>query len=152
MLKNPEYLLAVDAGIRTGLALFDEIGKLVWYRSHNMGSLSSLKKAVYPILKSIENLSFLVIEGGGPIVKVWLNAAIKLGIPTQQIDASVWRKDMLFQREYRNGAIAKESAIQRAQQVIDASEARSQNPPTHDAAEAILIGYWAWINKNRGSK
>ncbi len=152
MSKNPEFLLAVDAGIRTGLALFNESGKLIWYRSHNMGSLSSLKKAVYPILKSIEYLSFLVIEGGGPIVRAWLNAALKLGISAQQIDASVWRKDILFQREYRSGAIAKESAIQRAQQVIDSSKAPSQNAPTHDAAEAILIGYWAWINKNRNCK
>lgn len=148
MSKNPEYLLSIDAGIRTGLALFNETGKLVWYRSHNMGSLSSLKKAAYPMLKSIENLSFLVIEGGGPIVRIWLNAAIKLGISAQQIDATVWRRDILYQREYRNGSKAKASAIHRAQQVIDLSGAPSQNTPTHDAAEAILIGLWACMNLN----
>lgn len=149
MSNNPEYLLAVDAGIRTGLALFNDSGKLVWYRSHNMGSLSSLKKAVYPLLKSIGNLSFLVIEGGGPIVRVWLNAATKLGISTQQIDAAVWRRDILYQREYRNGPQAKASAIHRAQQVIELSGAPSQNTPTHDAAEAILIGLWAFMNMNQ---
>ena len=149
MSKNSGHLLAVDAGIRTGLALFSNSGKLLWYRSHNMGSLASLKKAAYPLLKSIENLSFFVIEGGGPITKVWLNAASKIGISAQQIDAADWRKDLLFQREYRSGPKAKGSAIQRAQQVIDISGAPSQNLPTHDAAEAILIGLWACRKLNQ---
>lgn len=149
MSNNPGYLLAVDAGIRTGLALFNESGKLIWYRSHNMGSLASLKKTVYPMLKSIENLSFLFIEGGGPIVSIWLNAALKLGLSVQNIDAADWRKDLLFQREYRTGFKAKESAIQRAQQIIDLSGAPSKNKPTHDAAEAILIGLWAFRNMNQ---
>lgn len=114
-----------------------------------MGSLASLKKTVYPMLKSIENLSFLFIEGGGPIVRIWLNAALKLGLSVQNIDAADWRKDLLFQREYRTGFKAKESAIQRAQQIIDLSGAPSKNKPTHDAAEAILIGLWAFRNMNQ---
>ncbi|MEN9933480.1 MAG: hypothetical protein RLZZ387_59, partial [Chloroflexota bacterium] len=28
-------LLAVDVGLRAGLALFDQDGRLRWYRSHN---------------------------------------------------------------------------------------------------------------------
>ncbi|MBW6490275.1 MAG: hypothetical protein K0B15_03660 [Lentimicrobium sp.] len=147
-----KYLLAVDAGIRTGLALFDRTGKLVWYRSHNMGSISSLRKAVYTIINSVDCLDYLVVEGGGPITSVWLNTASKLGIKTLQTDAGIWRKELLFKRRFRNSGIAKESAIQLANQIIHLSEAPSYNPPTHDAAEAILIGLWGckkinWIEK-----
>jgi hypothetical protein len=38
-------LLAVDAGVRTGLALLDRDGRLVWCRSHNLGNTARLKKA-----------------------------------------------------------------------------------------------------------
>lgn len=152
MSETTKYLLAVDAGIRTGLALYSQEGKLVWYRSHNMGSISSLRKAVYHLLKSVECLSYLVVEGGGPITSAWLHTATKLGIEALQTDAGIWRKEIFSMGKYRNSNIAKESAIRLAHQIILLSEAPSYNLPTHDAAEAILIGLWGckkinWIEK-----
>lgn len=38
-------LLAVDVGVRTGLALYGDAGRLRWYRSHNLGSIARLKRA-----------------------------------------------------------------------------------------------------------
>lgn len=37
-------LLAVDAGVRTGLALLDREGRLLWCRSHNLGTTARLKR------------------------------------------------------------------------------------------------------------
>ena len=43
-------LLAVDLGLKTGLALYGEDGKLRWYRSKNFGTTARLKRAVYSLL------------------------------------------------------------------------------------------------------
>ncbi|MBT4053225.1 MAG: hypothetical protein HOE73_09060, partial [Bacteroidetes Order II. Incertae sedis bacterium] len=42
-----ERLLAIDMGLRAGLAVFGRDGKLIWYRSRNYGNRSRLKKAAY---------------------------------------------------------------------------------------------------------
>jgi len=38
-------LLAVDVGVRTGLALYGDDGRLRGYRSHNLGSIARLRRA-----------------------------------------------------------------------------------------------------------
>jgi hypothetical protein len=136
------FLLAVDAGVKTGLALYNNQGQLCWYRSHNMGSISSLRKAAYRLLHSVENLRWLVIEGGGPVSEAWVKEAVKLNLNIIRTDAGEWRKALLHPREFRNSAIAKQSAISLSKPVIEKSDAPSVNRPDHDAAEAILIGLW----------
>jgi len=37
-------LLAIDLGIKTGLALYGPEGKLCWYRSKNYGTAAALKR------------------------------------------------------------------------------------------------------------
>jgi len=136
------YLLAVDAGVKTGLALYDNKGCLCWYRSHNMGSVASLRTAAYHLLNSIENLSWVVIEGGGPVAQAWIKEATRKNLNIIRTDAGEWRKVILHPREFRNSAIAKQSAITLSKQIIESSYAPSANRPNHDAAEAILIGLW----------
>lgn len=46
-------LLAVDLGLKTGLALFEGQGKLLWYRSHNYGTTERLKRAVPKLIDGI---------------------------------------------------------------------------------------------------
>ncbi|MBK6967010.1 MAG: hypothetical protein IPH20_24675 [Bacteroidales bacterium] len=147
-----DFLLAVDAGIKTGLALYGIATGLVWYRSHNMSSISSLRKAAGHLVNSIEGLSVIVVEGGGPVAEAWKKEGQRAGIQIIATDAGEWRKEMLYPREYRNSATAKQSAILLVGQIIEKSVAPSKNSPTHDAAEAILIGLWGcrkvgWINK-----
>lgn len=137
-----EYLLAVDAGVKTGLALYGKSNGLVWYRSHNMGSISSLRKALGHLVNSISGLSVIVVEGGGPVADAWIKEGMRAGIQIIVTDAGEWRKEMLYPREYRNKALAKQSAITLVRQIIENSKAPSKNSPTHDAAEAILIGLW----------
>ncbi|HPG32561.1 MAG: hypothetical protein H6541_10185 [Lentimicrobiaceae bacterium] len=141
-LPEKEFLLAIDAGVKTGLALYQKPDTLIWYRSHNMGSVSSLRKAAYSLLHSLENLKVIIVEGGGPVALAWTKEAQKLQIRAVLTDAGDWRKEVLLPREQRNGIIAKQTAIRLAESLIHQSEADSKNTPTHDAAEAILIGLW----------
>ncbi|MHC1775633.1 MAG: hypothetical protein AB9834_09490 [Lentimicrobium sp.] len=150
--KADEFLLAVDAGVKTGLALYGKTTGLVWYRSHNMGSLSSLRKAAAHLVNSIGRLSVIVVEGGGPVAEAWKKAGVRSGLQIIITDAGEWRKELLYAREYRNSAAAKQSALALVRQIIEKSEAPSKNSPTHDAAEAILIGLWGcrktgWITE-----
>lgn len=150
--QYPQYLLAIDAGVKTGLALYGRPDKLIWYRSHNMGSVNSLRKAAGHILHSIEGLSMIVVEGGGPVAEVWKKEAVQLGLEIIHTDAGVWRKELLYPREYRDSGTAKQAAIGLAKQIIGKSDAPSANFPTHDAAEAVLIGLWGckrfgWIKE-----
>lgn len=149
---STEFLLAVDAGVKTGLALFDRSGKLVWYRSHNMGSVGALRRAAHSLLHGTVGLSVVVVEGGGPVADAWVKSATKLNLTILKTDAGQWRKTILLPRESRNSETAKQSAIHLSQQIISESGAASHNSPTHDAAEAILIGIWGtfisgWIAK-----
>jgi hypothetical protein len=139
------FLLAVDLGLKTGLALYGEDGKLRWYRSKNFGTTTRLKRAVYAILKEIPGLALLVIEGGGGIAEIWEHEAQKQGIAVRRITAEDWRKTILFGREQRTGAMAKERAARLADAVIAWSGLRRPTAPRHDAAEAILIGLWGVI-------
>jgi len=140
-------LLAVDLGLKTGLALYGEDGKLRWYRSKNFGTTARLKRAVYSLLKEVPGLAVLVIEGGGEIAEIWEHEAQKQGIALRRITAEDWRKRLLYRREQRTGAMAKERAVQLADAVIAWSGLRRPTAPRHDAAEAILIGLWGVIEQ-----
>lgn len=52
-------LLAVDLGLRTGLALYGADGRLRWYRSQNYGSAERLRRAVYAELNAMPELRVL---------------------------------------------------------------------------------------------
>lgn len=136
-------LLAVDCGLRTGLALFDLQGRLIWYRSHNLGSRQRLKKAVWKILNELDGLSQLVVEGGGDLVEIWRKTAQKRGIKVSVVQATTWRKDLLLSRQQRSGKQAKQVADELAREIIEQSEAANPTSLRHDAAEAILVGWWA---------
>ena len=140
-------ILAVDLGLKTGLALYGEDGKLRWYRSKNFGTTSRLKRAVYGILNELPGLAMLVVEGSGNIAEIWEHEAQKRGIVLRRITAEDWRRTILFSREQRTGAMAKERATQLADAVIAWSGLRCPTVPRHDAAEAILIGLWGVIEQ-----
>ena len=109
-------LLAVDLGLKTGLALFGENGKLIWYRSHNF------------------------IEGGGNLATVWEKEAERRGLAWHQIGAGEWRQLLLYSREQRSGPEAKKHAGEFARKVIEWSGTAHPTSLRHDAAEAIMIG------------
>ncbi len=145
-------LLAVDLGVKTGLALFDREGRLLWCRSHNFGTIKRLRKGVYRILGDISDLSILVIEGGGTVAWVWEREAKRRSLTLYKINAEDWRGQFLYPREQRSGPAAKDNAGTIARRVIAWSHKAQPASMRHDTAEAILAGLWGvlevgWLKK-----
>jgi hypothetical protein len=135
-------LLAVDLGLRTGLALYEDNGRLRWYRSQNFGTTARLRRAVRGLLTDLPELAWLVLEGGGPLADIWEHEAKRRAIPVRRISAEEWRRIFLYPREQRTGLQAKRNAGEMARKVIVWSEAPRPTSLRHDAAEAILLGLW----------
>jgi hypothetical protein len=135
-------LLAVDLGVKTGLALFAQDGRLCWYRSHNFGTAGRLRRGVHGMLAGIPYLRWLVLEGGGTLADIWIREAERYGIAVRQISAEAWRQQLLYPREQRTGPQAKEHAGALARRVIAWSQVRRPTSLRDDAAEAVLIGLW----------
>lgn len=138
-------LLAIDLGLRAGFAEYSEEGRLVRYGSTNFGTIARLKKGAFREVGQLESLSALVVEGDVNLARPWIKAAEKRGAKTLLVQAHQWRKDLLLDREQRSGVEAKKVADARAREIIDASSAKKPTSLRHDAAEAILIGWWGCI-------
>lgn len=142
MMSDTKYLLAVDLGLKSGLAIYADTGRLVDYRSTNFGSRARLKKAVYGVLREIDGLAHVLAEGDTLLAEIWRHDALKRGATFERIQAETWREELLFKRQRRSGAAAKAHADTLARQVIEWSGAARPTSLKHDAAEAILIGLW----------
>jgi hypothetical protein len=137
-----QALLAVDLGLRTGLALFGGDGRLQWYRSQNFGTAARLRRGVYHLLSVHSDVNWLVLEGGGNLAEIWEREAKRRGIPALRIGAERWRQRLLYDREQRSGSAAKHYADALARSIVDWSGASRPTSLRHDAAEAILVGLW----------
>jgi len=139
-------LLAVDLGLRTGLALYGGDGRLQWYRSQNFGTATRLRRAVHGVLRDLPEVRWLVLEGGGNLAEIWTREGERVGISVIRISAERWREQLLYTREQRTGTQAKHHAGELARQVIDWSAAPRPTSLRHDAAEAILVGLWGALH------
>lgn len=135
-------LLAVDLGLRTGLALYGADGRLRWYRSQNFGSNARLRRGAFGVLNDLPGVEHLVLEGGGTLAELWTKEGERRGLRVRVVDAETWRRALLHPRERRSGAGAKAVADTLARRVIAWSEAARPTSLRHDAAEAILVGLW----------
>lgn len=138
-------LLAVDAGLKTGLALYDASGRLLWYRSQNYGTAARLKRAAHGTITSVPDLEHLVVEGGGNLAEAWLREAERRGVQTRSVHAHQWRRELLVPRDRRDGARAKATAVDLAPMVIEWARGKRPTSLRHDAAEAILVGLWGLL-------
>lgn len=141
-------LLAVDLGVRSGMALFGHDGRLKWYRSRNFGSTARLRRAVAATLRELSGeVALIAVEGPRPLADIWQREAERRSIAVQRLMAETWRSQLLWRRQQRSGALAKQHADRLARQVIDWSGAARPTSLRHDAAEAILIGLWAVLEQ-----
>lgn len=135
-------LLAVDLGVRTGLALYGRDGRLAWARSKNFGTTSRLRRGARGLLEEVPDLEWLVLEGGGRLAEIWEREARQRGIGVIRVSAEQWRREFLTPRQRAGSRLAKKSAGILARRVI---QERGRAGPTalrHDAAEAVLVGLW----------
>ena len=145
-------LLAVDLGLRTGLALYGSDARLVWYRSQHYGNRASLRRGAHGLLDACTEVSHLVLEGGGPIADIWVREAGRRGLSVRQIAAEDWRGRFFVPREQRGRDRSKLNADVLGRRIIEWSGAPRPTSLRHDAAEAIIIGLWGvleagWLEK-----
>jgi len=133
------HLLGVDLGLATGLALYESPGQLVWYRSRHFPNLSTLKRGIRALLKECPPLDCLVLEGHRALADRWKQAA---GVPCLEVSAETWRAELLIPRRRKDASTAKQSALEEAHRLIVEAGLPRPTSLTHDAAEAILIGWW----------
>lgn len=145
--KRPdEALLAVDLGLRTGLATFGNDGRLIWHRSHHFAGTKQLRRGCRRVLNELGSATWLVAEGDRRLFEIWEREASRRNIQTQHVGAEIWRRKILLDREQRSGAHAKGAAYKLALRVIEWSGIRRPTSLRHDTAEAILIGLWGVLD------
>jgi hypothetical protein len=135
-------LLAVDLGLKTGLALYEQSGRLIWYRSKNFGSKDRLRRGANGVLGEIPDLAWLVLEGDRALAEIWEREAKGRNLSVRRVSAQEWRGRMLYPREQSSGLKAKQSADGLARKIIEWSGAPRPISLRHDAAEAIALGLW----------
>ena len=148
----PDALLAIDLGLKTGLALYTRDGRLSWYRSRNYGSRARLKKGTYAVLNEAEGVQVVAIEGGQQLAQPWISEAERRDLLVLHLAAEQWRVELLLARHQRNGTDAKKHADALARRIIEWSGAKRPTSLRHDAAEAICIGLWGvlrvgWLDR-----
>lgn len=149
----PPTLLAVDLGLRSGLAQYRADGRLVMYRSTHFGTLPRLKKGVPGIFRSLAPIGHVVVEGDRFLGEVWQKSARNVGATFRHVRPEEWRMELLLPRKQRSGKAAKNEADVLARKVIEWSDLKRPTSLRHDAAEAILIGLWAvleleWLSES----
>lgn len=138
-------LLAIDLGLRCGLAVFSRQGHLLRYRSTHFPDVGTLKRALPRVLQEAPNLGVLVCEGDRHLASVWTHR-LPPNTQTLWLAAEDWRVDLLTPSERRDGPTAKQTADTRAREVIAHAGLPRPKSLRHDAAEAILIGLWASLH------
>lgn len=133
-------LLAVDLGLKAGLACYGPDGRLAWYRSTSFGTFTRLKRGIPSVLDEVPGLSLLALEGDRHMAELWSKLAEKRGARTLIVRPEQWRERLLLPRQRRSGADAKQTALSVARQVIEESGAKRPTSLNDDVAEAILIG------------
>ncbi len=141
-------ILAVDLGLRAGLAWFDATGRLLRARSTHFANRTVLRRALPGIWSEVPGVTAVVLEGGGSLADIWLRSAERLGIPATLIKAEEWRRDVLLPSQQGDGKLAKELACRKAAELARASGCTPATAIVDDAAEAIVFGDW-FVNSSR---
>lgn len=101
-----------------------------------------MRRGAHAVFADLPGLEWVVLEGTGPLAELWEREADRRCLDVLQTTAGIWRPRLLFPRERRSGAQAKQTADDLARRVIEWSEAPRPTSLRHDAAEAILVGLW----------
>lgn len=141
-----EHLLAVDAGLHTGLALYDRNGRLLWYRSHHLADQQKLKRLITKLLRTTPLPTHIYLEGGGPLAALWQRETLKLSRVFVQLHADKWRERLFYARQHKNSHMAKQQAREMAARVIRHLGHKKPTGLRHDTAEAILIGLYGLLD------
>lgn len=135
-------LLAVDLGLRTGIAVYGADGRLRTYRSQHLGSRGALRRIAARVVAEAGGIRHLVVEGDTALARIWEREARRAGAAVHAVSAECWRAALLHPSQRRDGPTAKREADRLARDTIAWSGAPRPTSLRHDAAEAICIGLW----------
>ncbi len=141
-------VLAIDVGMKAGLAWFTAEGELIRARSTRFATRTVLKKALPAIWTELPGVTQVVLEGQGDIADIFRKSAERAALPVQQFSAEQWREDMLLPRQRRSGKQAKAYAETIALQIARSCGKPPKCAYDDDAAEAILFGLWFLTRAN----
>ena len=140
--QSGAVVLAIDVGMKAGLAWFTAEGELIRARSTRFATRTVLKKALPAIWTELPGITQVVLEGQGDIADIFRKSAERAALPVQQFSAEQWREDMLLPRQRRSGKQAKFNAETLAMQIARACGKPPKCAYDDDAAEAVLFGLW----------
>tara|TARA_B100000513_G_scaffold195634_1_gene126799 strand:- start:126 stop:2048 length:1923 start_codon:yes stop_codon:yes gene_type:complete len=166
-------LLAIDVGLRNGLALYSGNGSLLRFEYLEAESVAELEERAVGVFASwpaelpegwgahgYTRITHVVCEGGDlPLRAAWESEAALHGARYGEVLAHSWRKNLLSKKEQKSGQLAKAAARLIARQLVNdygAGAAGShQGKMQTDMAEAILVGYHSihqlgWLPKQLG--
>ena len=135
-------LVAVDLGVRTGIAVFGGDGRLVSVASRNLGRRGRVRQVATAMRRELDRVDALVLEGDRSLAPAWRQAFAPRGTQVVLVEAERWRQELLHPRERRDGRTAKAAARELADVAVRELSGRTVTPLRHDAAEAVLIGVW----------
>jgi hypothetical protein len=138
-------LVAVDLGLRTGMAIYDGHGRLRRFGSRNFGTRTRLRGGADALLREVGRVDVLVVEGDRSLGSIWTARATRRGANTLEVGPETWRGRLLHAREQRSGREAKAAADDLARRTIELLGDRRPTSLRHDAAEAVLIGLWGCL-------
>ena len=161
-----ELLMAVDLGLRTGVSLYNDKGKLVRYEQFQFDSPDALQDAASEMLDQWEveasnsthnwAVTRIAIEGGDPLLREAWNQAANGKRALLQVRPEEWRADLLLRKENMDGESAKAASRLIARQIVadyGVNGVLHNGKFQTDMAESILLGLHisrrlGWISRN----
>ena len=122
--QRDRLLLAVDLGLRTGMSLFSDNGKLLKYKEFHLADKADLEKVAAEVIEGwpremglSTTLTHIAIEGSAPpLWKIWKKVGRYQHL--LEVKPDEWRNDLLTRAESQSGDSAKAASLLVARQII----------------------------------
>ena len=150
-----QLLVAVDLGLRTGLALYSDDGRLLEYEQAVFETSEDLQTKCLQLMSGWEakyqgldekscHITHVAVEGADASLRhVWRNIVDDhLHCELLLVKPEEWRADLLLNKEKASGETAKEASRLIARQLVaDYGGRIHEGKLSTDVAESILLGY-----------
>lgn len=136
-------LLAVDLGLRSGIAAYDCEGRLTAFGVQAYRSREAMRRGAGKTVAEHGQLEWLVSYGCPTQAAVWERSAMRQGVRVQRVDGETWRQALAVNDAPRNSAENNRHVVRLARRIIDWAQMPQPVVLPTDAAEAICVGLWA---------
>lgn len=150
--SKTKYLLAIDVGFSTGMALYDQSGRLCWCGSKKFENLAQMKRFAASLIGQTPKLDWILSEGDYNLSAIWERSAIKNGVRIQRVSGHVWCQQLLDMPHDDSVQQIDPRAFEFVQKIMHYSKMSRDKKLDKHTIEAALIGLWGvlhmgWINE-----